>query len=56
LELYKEAAVAFDQLEALGELTVRWTGTQNGEIEVDAEFDDETHSDEPDSHDKDHDE
>ncbi len=52
LELYKEAAVAFEQLEALGELTVRWTGTQDGEIEVDAEFDDEAPSDEPDSHDK----
>ena len=25
LELYREAAVAFDQAEALGELTVRWT-------------------------------
>ena len=29
LELYKDAAVAFEQAHALGELTVRWTGTQD---------------------------
>jgi segregation and condensation protein A len=28
LELYREAAVAFDQVTALGELHVRWTGSQ----------------------------
>ena len=28
LELFKEEAIAFDQPEALGELTVRWTGTE----------------------------
>jgi segregation and condensation protein A len=27
LELYREGAVAFDQLTPLGELHVRWTGT-----------------------------
>jgi segregation and condensation protein A len=26
LELYREGSVGFDQMEALGELTVRWTG------------------------------
>ena len=26
LDLYREAAVTFDQPEPLGELTVRWTG------------------------------
>ncbi len=39
LELFREGAVAFDQVVALGELTVRWTGTGDGEIDVDDEFD-----------------
>ncbi len=39
LELFKEAAVAFEQAEALGELTVRWTGADAGDVEVDDEFD-----------------
>jgi segregation and condensation protein A len=29
LELFREGAVAFDQMAALGELTVRWTGDQD---------------------------
>ncbi|QGV81354.1 segregation and condensation protein A [Streptomyces ficellus] len=39
LELYREKAVALDQDEALGELTVRWTG--EGSVEVTDEFDQE---------------
>ncbi len=39
LELFREAAIAFEQAESLGELTVRWTGTDDGEIEVSDEFD-----------------
>ncbi|MPZ60466.1 MAG: segregation/condensation protein A [Propionibacteriales bacterium] len=39
LELYREGAVAFDQVTPLGELHVRWTGTDDGEIEVSDEFD-----------------
>ncbi len=39
LELFKEAAIAFEQAEALGELDVRWTGTDEGEIDIDDEFD-----------------
>ncbi|WP_245889024.1 MULTISPECIES: segregation and condensation protein A [Glycomyces] len=36
LELYREALVGFEQMQALGELTVRWLGgTGNTEIEVD---------------------
>ena len=35
LELFREAAVAFDQVSPLGELTVRWTGADLGELEVD---------------------
>jgi segregation and condensation protein A len=38
LELFREAAVSFDQVRSLGELTVRWTGG-SGEVEVSAEFD-----------------
>ena len=39
LELFREGAVAFDQVTPLGELTVRWTGAQDGEIEIQDEFD-----------------
>ena len=39
LELFRESAISFDQAEALAELTVRWTGPEDGDIEVDDEFD-----------------
>ncbi len=39
LELFREGAVAFDQVAALGELHVRWTGSDDGGVEVDDEFD-----------------
>jgi len=39
LELFREGAVAFDQVTPLGELTVRWTGAVDGEIEINDEFD-----------------
>lgn len=39
LELFREGAVAFDQITPLGELTIRWTGSDDGEISVDDEFD-----------------
>jgi segregation and condensation protein A len=45
LELFHESVVAFDQAEALGELTVRWTGRDDGEIGVSAEFDEFDESD-----------
>ncbi|NNM45032.1 segregation/condensation protein A [Knoellia sp. DB2414S] len=45
LELFREAAIAFEQAEALGELTVRWTGTDDGDIEVSDEFDEGDASD-----------
>jgi len=36
LELYREGLIGFDQVQALGELTVRWTaGDRLGDIEVD---------------------
>jgi len=39
LELFREGVVSFEQARALGELTVRWTGSDAGEVEVDDEFD-----------------
>ena len=39
LELFREGAVGFDQVTPLGELTVRWTGAEDGDIEIDDEFD-----------------
>ena len=39
LELFNESVVTFDQAEALGELMVRWTGRDDGEIGVSDEFD-----------------
>ena len=53
LELYREGAVAFEQITPLGDLTIRWTGSDEGEISVADEFDVErevdqmTASDEP---------
>ncbi|WP_427385405.1 segregation and condensation protein A [Janibacter sp. G56] len=41
LELFRESAVAFEQVEALGELTVRWTGGEAGDIAVSDEFDED---------------
>jgi len=34
LELFREAAVIFDQPDAFAELTVSWTGTEEGELKV----------------------
>ncbi|HEY8457325.1 MAG TPA: segregation/condensation protein A [Actinopolymorphaceae bacterium] len=39
LELYREGAVAFEQAEALAELTIRWSGSETGEVSVSDEFD-----------------
>ncbi|WP_082748988.1 segregation and condensation protein A [Nocardioides jensenii] len=39
LELFREGAVAFDQVTPLGELTIRWTGNEDDEIEINDEFD-----------------
>src|SRR4051812_5334164 len=41
LELFREGAVAFDQVTPLGELTVRWTGEEDADVEalVTDEFD-----------------
>lgn len=39
LELFREGAVGFDQVTPLGELTVRWTGAEEGDVEVSDDFD-----------------
>jgi segregation and condensation protein A len=39
LELFREGAVSFDQVTPLGELTVRWTGAEDGEVDIHDEFD-----------------
>ena len=39
LELFREGAVSFDQVTPLGELTVRWTGAEDGDVEIHDEFD-----------------
>ncbi|WP_210651803.1 ScpA family protein [Nocardioides sp. SYSU D00065] len=39
LELFREGAVGFDQVTPLGELTVRWTGAEDGEVDIQDEFD-----------------
>lgn len=41
LELFREGAVAFDQVEPLAELTVRWTGADEGDLDLHDEFDEE---------------
>ena len=41
LELFREGAVGFEQMTPLGELSIRWTGAEDGEIEITDEFDGE---------------
>jgi segregation and condensation protein A len=39
LELFREGVVSFDQMTPLGELSIRWTGSDEAEIEINDEFD-----------------
>ncbi len=39
LELFREGAVAFDQVVPLGELSIRWTGDEDMQIEVADDYD-----------------
>jgi segregation and condensation protein A len=39
LELFRENAVSFDQMSPLGELTVRWTGSDDLDVEADVHID-----------------
>lgn len=41
LEMYREALVAFEQMAPLGDLTIRWVGTDEGDIEVQDEYDED---------------
>jgi segregation and condensation protein A len=49
LELYREGLVAFEQVEALGELHVRWTGSEavGEESSAGAEWDEDDETEEP---------
>lgn len=47
LELYREGAVAFDQVTALGELSVRWTGNEDTDIDAIDEFEGAPEPEEP---------
>lgn len=40
LELFREGSVSFEQLAPLGDLTIRWTGSDDGEVDVRDEYDD----------------
>jgi segregation and condensation protein A len=37
LELYREGLVGFEQVQALGELTVRWTGADDADVDLQVE-------------------
>lgn len=39
LELFREGVISFDQATPLGDLHIRWTGTDDGDIDVGEEFD-----------------
>lgn len=39
LELYREHVVLFEQVVPLGDLTIRWVGSEEGDVEVTDEFD-----------------
>ena len=47
LELFRDGSVTFDQVSPLGELTIRWTGADEGEVTVTDEFDEPDEPDEP---------
>jgi len=49
LELFREGVVAFDQVSALGELTVRWTGDEQTDVEdlIRDEFEGQPPADQP---------
>lgn len=47
LELFREGAVGFEQATPLGELTIRWTGSDAGDVEVDDEFEQHTKGQDP---------
>jgi len=40
LELFREGVLGFEQVTPLGELTVRWTGSEDAEVEIRDDYDD----------------
>lgn len=40
LELFREGSVSFEQVAPLGDLTIRWTGSDDGDVDVRDEYDD----------------
>lgn len=52
LELFGEGVIGFDQATPLGDLHIRWTGTDDGEVEVSDEFDAPAGEDAPDGPDQ----
>ncbi len=48
LELFRESVLAFDQITPLGELHIRWTGSEDAEVVLTDEFDGEQAPAEPD--------
>ena len=40
LELFREGSVSFEQVAPLGDLTIRWTGSDDGDVDVSDEYDD----------------
>ncbi|HET8615940.1 MAG TPA: ScpA family protein [Actinomycetales bacterium] len=47
LELFRDGSVAFEQITPLGELTIRWTGSDAGDVAVSDEFDETDRSQPP---------
>ncbi|CAN5302147.1 hypothetical protein BH24ACT12_BH24ACT12_10250 [soil metagenome] len=45
LELYHEGVVSFDQVNPMGDLHVRWIGSDDGDVEISDEFDEHETSD-----------
>ena len=39
LDLYRQGALRFNQVVAMGDLQISWTGAETGEIETTDEFD-----------------
>ena len=39
LDLYRQGNLRFNQVIALGELQISWTGSESGDVEVSDEFD-----------------
>jgi segregation and condensation protein A len=44
LELFRDGSVTFEQVTPLGELTIRWVGSDTGDVAVSDEFDERDHS------------